>query len=368
MALEFRSYKDDAWYDARVVTEGRRGTRLRIKFFNFGDDQDEFVHAKNLKKLQDVDVLRSRFRKISVQFQDTDCSRVEPGLLVCAARPVGDGDLKFYDAVFRGVVKKEHQIVKGVEVCKCTFILDWIDNGESGSCTVENICRVQDTSDEELDPVLISFLNKARERIESTFCTRLRITSGDVYDLRAPHKDASRSTAAMALGGSVEGMGADSDSLRISYEAADPKKRYKVTSPPKESLPLSCYVEGISDNASDMDGRDDMDVGGAPYMVIVENLEKEISPVTIMEFIHQQVSITCQVFVSPSKSSELYTRAIILLDNKKNLEKLSDFLESPDHIIISSIGRPWLMTEKRSLPETLRASIQTLSQSRIHGS
>lgn len=92
-------------------------------------------------------------------------------------------------------------------------------------------------------------------------------------------------------------------------------------------------------NPSDIDGHDDMDVGGALYMVIVENLEKEISPFTIMEFIQQQVSITCQASVSASKSSELYTRAIILLDNKENLEKFSDFLESPDHVIISSAGR-----------------------------
>lgn len=114
----------------------------------------------------------------------------------------------------------------------------------------------------------------------------------------------------------------------------------------------------MSDNPSDMGGRDDMDIGGVPYMVIVENLEKGISPFTIMEFIHQQVSITCQASVSPSKSSESYTCGIILLASKKNLDKLSDFLESPDHIIISSTGRPLLMTEKRPVPETLRASIQ----------
>lgn len=96
---------------------------------------------------------------------------------------------------------------------------------------------------------------------------------------------------------------------------------------------------GMSDNPSDMGGRDDMDIGGVPYMVTVENLEKGISPFTIMEFIHQQVSITCQASVSPSKSSESYTCGIILLDSKKNLDKLSDFLDSPDHIIISSTGR-----------------------------
>ncbi|PRQ30881.1 hypothetical protein RchiOBHm_Chr5g0029431 [Rosa chinensis] len=44
--------------------------------------------------------------------------------------------------------------------------------------------------------------------------------------------------------------------------------------------------------------------------------------------------LLCQV-----RSQESYTRGIIILDNKRNLEKLSNFLESPDRIIISSRGR-----------------------------
>lgn len=118
MALEFRSYKDDAWYDARVVTEGRGGRRLRIKFFNFGDEEDEVVHAKHLKKLEDVDALRSRFRKISIQFQDSDCSRVEPGLLVCAARPVGANDRKFYDAILKEVSSLRLFLGCSLSVCE----------------------------------------------------------------------------------------------------------------------------------------------------------------------------------------------------------------------------------------------------------
>ncbi|KAK9928192.1 hypothetical protein M0R45_025338 [Rubus argutus] len=39
--------------------------------------------------------------------------------------------------------------------------------------------------------------------------------------------------------------------------------------------------------------------------------------------------------------------------------KLFDFLENPDHIIISSKGRPWVMTDKTPLHETPRASIQS---------
>lgn len=74
-------------------------------------------------------------------------------------------------------------------------------------------------------------------------------------------------------------------------------------------------------------------------MLFVENLEKGISPVTIMQFLYQQASVSCVAFVMPSKPLETYTRGIIILDNKMNLEKVSNFLESPDRIIVSSRGR-----------------------------
>lgn len=83
----------------------------------------------------------------------------------------------------------------------------------------------------------------------------------------------------------------------------------------------------------------DTDVEEVPYIMTIENLEKGLSPLKIVEFIHQQLSISCQALVSPSLSSEWYTRGTILLDSRKNVDKLSDFVESPDHIIISSSGR-----------------------------
>lgn len=110
-------------------------------------------------------------------------------------------------------------------------------------------------------------------------------------------------------------------------------------------------------NPSGRDGHD-MDIGGVPHVLFVDNLEKGISAVTIMQFLYQQVSVSCKAIVLPSKPSESYTRATIILDNKKNLEKLSIFLESPDRIIISSRGRPWVVTEEKLLDDTLKASVE----------
>lgn len=105
MALEFRSHRDDAWYHAHIVTSEDIGGdhRLRIKFANFGDDRDEFVNTKDLTSLQDLEDLRSRVRRLSIKLQDSECPKVEKGLLVCAAGSVqtddGDDRRYYYDAI-----------------------------------------------------------------------------------------------------------------------------------------------------------------------------------------------------------------------------------------------------------------------------
>lgn len=84
----------------------------------------------------------------------------------------------------------------------------------------------------------------------------------------------------------------------------------------------------------------DKDYGGVGnYLMLVENLEKDLTPVRLMEFVHEQVSISCRAFIFPSLSSEIYTRGYILLDSITNFEKLRGFLDNPNHIIVSSRGR-----------------------------
>ncbi|KAK9938151.1 hypothetical protein M0R45_014906 [Rubus argutus] len=341
MALEFRSSRDDAWYDASVVTEDIGGDRrLRIKFANFTDDHDELFNAKNLTTLQDLDELRSRVRHLSVQLQDSECSTVEKGLLVCAARSVQPGDRRFYDAFIDGVVPKEHRFVKGEQECTCSFILEWIHGPRVGTLTVlalENICRVWlPTVDEEIDPSLTSFLNEAKEKIENTFSNS--IGTSLLEGAYATDNNASR--------------------LRKRYKGSSSQRLDKDTTRARGSLASSSSSKEMIDEPSSRDGHD-MDIGGVPHIIFVENLEKGISSFTIMAFIYQQLSISCQAFVSPSKPSEVYTRGIIMLNSKKNLDKLSEFLGSPDRIIISSRGRPWAVTQDTLVDDTLRASIET---------
>ncbi|PRQ31332.1 putative SAWADEE domain-containing protein [Rosa chinensis] len=339
MALEFRSHKDDAWYDARLFTEDTgAGLRLRITFANFSDAHDEFVGANDLAALPDLDALRSRVRRLSLQLQDSECSSVDRGLLVCAARSVHPDDRRFFDAFVDGVVHEEHRVGEGgQEECTCSFILEWIHGPQVGTLSVvalENICRVRlPAVDEEIDPALTSFVNAVKEKmIENTFSNSIENSGGGDCD----NESSSR--------------------LRKRHKGSSSQLN-KDTSHVRRSLTPSSSSKEIMDNISARDGHD-MDVGGLPHMILVENLEKGISSFTIMEFIYQQLSISCKAFVSLSKQSEVYTRGTIMLNSKKNLDKLSEFLGSPDRIIISSTGRPWVLTEKIPMDGTIRASIE----------
>ncbi|KAF9688229.1 hypothetical protein SADUNF_Sadunf02G0175500 [Salix dunnii] len=87
---------------------------------------------------------------------------------------------------------------------------------------------------------------------------------------------------------------------------------------------------------------DDDDLGGYSSVLLIDNLDKNLSPSTIVEFIHSHTSLSVQACVFPSMSSEMYTQGAIVLNCRKNLEKLSKFLDCQNHIITSKRGRPWV--------------------------
>lgn len=41
------------------------------------------------------------------------------------------------------------------------------------------------------------------------------------------------------------------------------------------------------------------EIEGVPHMIIIDNLERGLSPLKIVEFIYKKVSISCEAFVSP---------------------------------------------------------------------
>ncbi|XP_038983642.1 uncharacterized protein LOC120111150 isoform X2 [Phoenix dactylifera] len=82
------------------------------------------------------------------------------------------------------------------------------------------------------------------------------------------------------------------------------------------------------------------------HLFHIENLDKDLSSVTIMDFIHEQTSIYCQAAVFPCYWSTSYHTGTIFVKSKEHADKLLKFLCDPSHIIVSSSGRPWVTSEK----------------------
>ncbi|KAH0983930.1 hypothetical protein GBA52_011107 [Prunus armeniaca] len=302
---------DDAWYDARIVMDGY--DCLRVKFVGFPDDHDEVFDANNLTSFKDIAEFRRRFRPVSVQVQDNECSQVAKGTLVCVAHAICPDDRRFYDAVVYKVLHEEHRFVKGGEECPCSFILFWRHGPKAGCLTVqdlENICRVQPRRSK-MNPLLTSFLETAREKIEITLSKICATPHEAAYDEKACRPSVSQRLKQASF------------LLYIFFISF-----------------YYMYLAEMNGNPSQRAGRV-REIEGTPHMIIVDNLERGLSPLKIVEFLHKKVSISCEAFISPCMSSEWYTRGTILVDGKTNVDKLSDFLEGPDHIIISSSGSPF---------------------------
>ncbi|XP_043691037.1 uncharacterized protein LOC122641799 [Telopea speciosissima] len=100
-----------------------------------------------------------------------------------------------------------------------------------------------------------------------------------------------------------------------------------------------------------------MDLGGEPlpmeteetgdfHFILIENMEKDLSPFAVVDFIYRHTSVLTHAYVFPSLSPETFTRGAIVADSREKLEKINEFLHDPAHIVMSSRGRPWVMAEK----------------------
>nr|POF03356.1 hypothetical protein CFP56_51358 [Quercus suber] len=300
--MEYRADVDDAWYSVRVVAE-ENGEVLRVKFCGFSEEYDKVVRGSELKSKRDIHNLSERFRPISVQLQDSDCSKVSVGDIVCASFAFREDDVRFYDALVDGVENHAHARKEGgEEECLCNFFLMWMHGPNAGnlaSTTIENICQVQSCD---------SSPNVRLKRSFPQFANQ---------DTRCAKRSVSK------ICSSEERIGSHSDSSIL-----------------------------------------DMDFGGGgnEYVILLENLDKGLSPSMIAEFIQRATSVSPEVYIFPNISSEKSTRGVLSLDSKKEFQKLTDFLDSPKHIIMSSGGRPWVIVEKMTRHNPRRASTGIQSQ------
>ncbi|KAL9265915.1 hypothetical protein AKJ16_DCAP21930 [Drosera capensis] len=105
------------------------------------------------------------------------------------------------------------------------------------------------------------------------------------------------------------------------------------------------------------DAMQDLDLGGAdtskrtaklssvPHIMLVDNLEKNITPSAIVNFIGRCTSTSTDAYVFPSLWFESYTTGALLANSAEKLQRLQTFLTKPDQIITSSRGRPWVVPD-----------------------
>lgn len=336
---EYCSPADGAWYDVQLVF---RSNILTVTYCNLSELFDELYLAGDFESLEAVDDFEKRFRPVSLQFQDSECKKIIKGIAVSASSLFGE-ERRFYDACVEDVKYMDHSFVNGEEVCSCRFELRWKHGPNAWKLSVssiENICQI--LPNQQVDPKLAAFLDKSREVVKNSL-----VKSGEI----TVQKKTCQSNA------------------KLKSRPLGKKRATKSLRAILSKLTTAGVLE-------DQENREqDVDLGGNMlllekcketeyYYIVIENLEKDIFPSTIMNFIHKQTNITAQAYVFPCSSSETYTRGAIVTDCKEKLEKLCAFLDNPDLIMVtSSRGRPWVITEKFLHLCTYRTSIKTIMSS-----
>lgn len=309
--LEFRCAEDDAWYSVRSILSG---DTLTIQFENFPEIA---FSTGDFDSFEKIDEFTQRVRPVSTQLQDSECYKIKEGMRVCACSSWRDDDLRYYDAIVEAIEYKDHLFEKAEEECLCTFVLSWLhgpNGGTMSSSGVASICIVN--TDAPLNSTILTFSKLVKENIK-----RASLQSNSV-----------------------------SKSCVIATT-----KRKSISQDEIQETKHASHFSAVSNFQID----EDQDIGGVPFnmnkieepgnhhYVLIDNLEKDLSPTSIMEFIHRQTSIAAEAYVFPSLLAESYTRGAIVLDSKRSLEEIYEFLINPDHAIISSTGRPWVVTEER---------------------
>ncbi|XP_076935706.1 uncharacterized protein LOC143602510 [Bidens hawaiensis] len=96
------------------------------------------------------------------------------------------------------------------------------------------------------------------------------------------------------------------------------------------------------------------------HYVLLENLDKDLCPLLMMEFIREHTSITAQTCVFPSLFGEIYARGAIMVDSSTKLKRIYDFVNDPSHLITSFSGRPWITAKENLRSGTFNTNLQSL--------
>lgn len=95
------------------------------------------------------------------------------------------------------------------------------------------------------------------------------------------------------------------------------------TSQDEDMGPRSCSASGA-------DGQ---------FFIILNNLEKDLTPSSIVDFIYEKTTILPEARVFPRQLSDPFARGAIMVDCQKKAQTIHEFLDNPNHFVVSSSGR-----------------------------
>ncbi|KAG8365743.1 hypothetical protein BUALT_Bualt17G0003600 [Buddleja alternifolia] len=317
--LEYRAKEDDAWYSVYVVLDAAAQT-MRVKYMCYPKVYEDVFSAGGLETEAQLAQLVRRFRPVSRQLQDHQCRQLAVGTTVCAAHATADNDLRFYDAVVEAVNRQAHSFPDGEEECLCTFLLSWEHGPGCGTLTFVNIgsiCIVEPVF--EVDHRISAFAILAKEKI----------TSSKSISILDSHASASKGHQEMETGMVLK-------SLPWKSEDSEMISNYKQCKSQDEDIgPEPCSIDGLP-------------TAGEHHFILIHNLEKDLTPSSIKKFIYKQTTVLPQAFIFPRVLSDPYARGAIVVDCRKKVQTIYEFLDNPNHLIVSSKGRPWVITGKAS--------------------
>lgn len=211
------------------------------------------------------------------------------------------------------------------DVCDCRFILIWQHGplvGQKTSVSVQQICVVPSRSPH--NPTLDYFLS-----IVSAGQTETTTTSEE-------HRSKKNDERTMDHSQPKDTVKRPSNHMKFErpqpMDLKRPLKSVGLKRPPQPSDVLSPKPKNN---------------GGTYYFLWVDNLEKDVSHITISDYLYEQTSIPCHVQLSNCSVPTMCYGGRIIVKNERHAKKLLNFLLDPAHIVISSRGRsvvPYCLT------------------------
>ncbi|KAF3685219.1 hypothetical protein FXO37_00839 [Capsicum annuum] len=269
-----------------------------LKYRGYPKEFDVIFGAGEFKSKEEVDEMVKRFRSVSPQLQDSECGRLKEGMVVCVGcNAFGGDDMLFYDAVIEAIHNVDHSFCNGKEECLCTFVISWLHGPKKGyldNTRIEGLCIIKGVA--EVGPKIVPFLKLVNRNFGKSSCM---LTSASKYEKTAS-----------------EGS--------------------------------SCENEGTKIRKYSRLWEDDKDLGRqcpSYHLLLIENLERNLLPSSFRNFIHEHTSVSVQAYIFPSPSMQ-YASGIIVVDCEEKRQKILQFLDNPAHFIVSSIGRPLVVTER----------------------